>query len=96
MKDLTAKEKAKELVEQFIHASGSTCDHDSYCSQPECQWYGRLVCCVDIMKAKKYAIIEIDALIIQNGELYLNGLDGIYYRTKNSYLFEVKSEIEKL
>jgi len=35
-------------------------------------------------------------LIIQNGELYLSGLDGTYYREKNNFLFKVKSEIEKL
>ena len=46
--------------------------------------------------AKQCALIAVDEMIIQNGELYLNGLDGIYYRDKNSYLFEVKQEIEKL
>jgi len=47
-------------------------------------------------EAKQCAIIAVDEMIIQNGELYLNGLDGIYYREKNSYLFEVKQEIENL
>jgi hypothetical protein len=46
--------------------------------------------------AKSCALIAVDELIIQNGELYLNGLDSSYYRKKNAYLFEVKQEIEKL
>jgi hypothetical protein len=45
---------------------------------------------------KRKGIVVIDELIIQNGELYLVGLDGTYYREKNNFLFEVKSEIEKL
>ena len=45
---------------------------------------------------KAIAKTAVDEMIIQNGELYLNGLDGIYYREKNSYLFEVKQEIEAL
>lgn len=45
---------------------------------------------------KQCALIAVDELIIQNGELYLFGLDSEYYREKNNYLFEVKKEIEKL
>ena len=45
---------------------------------------------------KAIAKTAVDEMIIQNGELYLNGLDGIYYHEKNSYLFEVKQEIEAL
>lgn len=45
--------------------------------------------------AKQCALIAVDEMIIQNGELYLNGLDSSYYREKNAYLFEVKQEIEK-
>lgn len=48
------------------------------------------------IKAKRCALITVDEMIIQNGELYLNGLDSSYYRQKNAYLFEVKQEIEKL
>jgi len=46
--------------------------------------------------AKRCAIFSVDELIIQNGDLYLVGLDGRYYREKNNFLFKVKSEIEKL
>lgn len=49
--------------------------------------------------AKQCALIAVDALIEQNGELYLfksceNTMN--YYRQKNAELFEVKTEIEKL
>jgi hypothetical protein len=47
-------------------------------------------------EVKACAIIAVDEMIIQNGELYLNGLDGNYYREKNTFLFEVKQEIENL
>jgi hypothetical protein len=46
--------------------------------------------------AKQCALIAVYELIIQNGELYLNGLNGAYYTEKNNFLFEVKQEIEKL
>lgn len=47
-------------------------------------------------KAKQCALIAVDEMIIQNGELYLNGTDNIYYRKINNFLFEVKQEIEKI
>jgi len=46
--------------------------------------------------AKQCALISLDEMIEQNGELYLNGLDGDYYREKNNFLFEVKQEINNL
>ena len=49
--------------------------------------------------AKECAIIAVDEMIIQNGDLYLNSLGDktvAYYKAKNAYLFDVKSEIEKL
>ena len=91
MKDLTAKEKAKELVEKFIHAAGSTCDHDVYCGLPECQWYGRLVCCVDIMKAKQCALIAVEEILKSHYKLFTGVKPSIY-----KYYEDVKSEIEKL
>lgn len=48
------------------------------------------------MNAKQCALITINQLIIQNGDLYLNGINESYYRKLNSYLFEVKQEIENL
>ena len=47
-------------------------------------------------ESKQCALIAVDALITQNGELYLNGLNGAYYTEKNNFLFEVKKEIELL
>lgn len=46
--------------------------------------------------AKQCALIAVNEIIIQNGELFLNGLDGDYYKKKNAFLFEVKQELEKL
>jgi hypothetical protein len=77
---MTPKEKAKELYNKFLNPSGDT------------YLYGML----EHESAKECALIAVDEMIIQNGELYLNGLDKIYYREKNSYLFEVKQEIENL
>ena len=42
------------------------------------------------------ALIAVDELIVQNGELYLNGISPDYYKKVNGYLFEVKQEIEKM
>ena len=78
---MTPKEKAKDLYVKFS-------DYCSWNTFEEEQDY--------INNIKQCALIAVDEMIIQNGELYLNGLDGIYYREKNSYLFEVKQEIENL
>jgi len=45
---------------------------------------------------KQCALIAIDEMIEQNGELYLAGINEKYYREKNAYLFGVKTEIELL
>jgi hypothetical protein len=55
----------------------------------------------DIMNMTKYcakqcALIAVDEMIIQNGELYLLGLAKNYYIEKNAYLFDVKSELQSL
>ena len=49
--------------------------------------------------AKKCALITVDEMIMQNGDIYLNSFvsDVItFYKQKNAYLFEVKQEIEKI
>ena len=79
---MTPKEKAQELVQRFTKIE-SFHIHERVIFMP-------------LPEAKQCALIAVDEMIIQNGELYLNGLDGIYYREKNSYLFEVKQEIEAL
>lgn len=55
--------------------------------------------CRECDNAKQCAQMEVDALIEQNGELYLIKAckETIsHYREKNAYLFEVKTELEKL
>jgi hypothetical protein len=47
-------------------------------------------------EAKIFSIIAIDEMIVQNGELYLQGLALDYYKEKNAFLFAVKQEIKKL
>ena len=48
-------------------------------------------------EAKQCALIAVDELIIQNGEAnLLLKLDNDYYVSINSYLFDVKQELEKL
>ena len=49
--------------------------------------------------AKQCALITVDEMIMQNGDIYLNSFvsDVItFYKQKNAYLFEVKQEIEKI
>ena len=46
--------------------------------------------------AKQCALLAVNEMIIQNGELFLEGFDGDYYKKKNAFLFEVKQELEKL
>ena len=48
---------------------------------------------------KQCALIAVDEMIEQNGELYLNSLGDktiAFYKAKNAYLFEVKQEINNL
>lgn len=78
---MTPKEKAEELVKKMYLV------HSNSASK------------ITMYFAKECALIAVDEMIVQNGELYLNSLGEktiIFYREKNSYLFEVKSEIEKL
>jgi len=50
----------------------------------------------DLNVGKRCALIAVDEMIIQNGELYLLGLAKEYYIEKNAYLFNVKSELQSL
>lgn len=55
----------------------------------------------DIMNMTKYcakqcALIAVDEMIIQNGELYLLGHAKDYYLKRSSYLFDVKSYLQSL
>ena len=86
---MNAKEKANELFNKYFSELRLPSDCEG-CMQ-----------CVDrcgnmVAVAKKYALIAVDEMIIQNGELYLLGLAQDYYIEKNAYLFDVKSELQSL
>ena len=78
---MTPKEKAEELFEKFLLQVGTNCEHDSYCNNKECQYKKRIVCCVDLGKAKQCALIAVDLLIEE---------------IRSKYWYDVKHEIEKL
>lgn len=79
-----AQEKAKELIKKF---SPLVTTWDCYHDGPRDE--------IEITKdAAKCAIVAIDEMIIQNGELYLKGFVRDYYNKKNAFLFQVKKELE--
>lgn len=77
---MTPKEKALDLVRSFYEVYPVNGNE-----------YG-----MEWGMAKQCALIAVDEMIIQNGELYLKGIAKEYYAQKNAYLFEVKIEIENL
>ena len=80
-KQMTPEEKkARELVDMFYKLKD---DSGSFISHTRDE-------------AKQCALICVNEMIEQNGELYLKGIDEKYYREKNAYLFGVKQEIQKL
>ena len=84
---MTPKEKAKELVDKLINKSVVIVDDIKY-------FHPRPY---DL--AKQCALIAVDEMIVQNGDVYLGMLGdkaNQYYTRMNNYLFEVKKEIEKL
>lgn len=86
---LTPKEKAKELLDKFKNIDVE-CD-DSI--------EGNYFMTMNKSDAKQCALIVVDEMIVQNGDIYLAMLGdktNDYYVKMNSYLFEVKQEIEKL
>jgi hypothetical protein len=92
---MTPKEKAKKLYNQFFDYADSNYGANRF----EQNWHGNVLAGerkVRKKSAKQCALIAVDEMIIQNGELFLNGLDGNYYRKKNAFLFEVKLELENL
>ena len=78
---MTPKEKAEELYSKYYNRIEHTLSEEYSLYE------------IDVLK--QCALIAVDELIIQNGELYLIGLDGTHYTKTNSFLFEVKQEIEK-
>jgi hypothetical protein len=84
---MTPQEKAKELIEKYqkldIEIGGQ---YDGYLT-------------MKMHDAKQCALIAVDEMIMQNGELFLLPLQAEiieHYKKTNSYLFEVKEEINKL
>jgi hypothetical protein len=87
----TSKEKAKEILQRHYNkiqeVTAGMFDDDA----PTHDLVYRA--------AKECAKIEIDAMIIQNGELYLANLGekaNEFYRKKNAELFEIKKEIDNV
>lgn len=77
---MDAKQKAEELVEKY----------NDYLQQ-------EMQCIVYVNQAKQCALIAVDEMIIQNGEAHLLcKINYDYYVKVNSFLFDVKQEIEKL
>jgi hypothetical protein len=79
---MTPKEKALELYWKYYNRIEHTLSEEY--SEHE------------MFVVEQCALIAVNEMIIQNGELFLNGLDNDYYKKKNAFLFEVKQEIEKL
>ena len=78
---MTPKEKANDLFTTFRYAL-------SHKDAPFGMYKDNM--------AIQCALIAVEEMIIQNGELYLLGLAKEYYIEKNAYLFDVKSELQSL
>lgn len=83
---MTPKEKAKELFKKHLLQVGTNCEHDSYCDNEKCQYEKSTICCVDLFKSKKCALISVDEILtmLVGSPCTIN------------YWSDVKKEIEKL
>ncbi len=83
MNEVTAKQEAKRIFDKMYSVIDPL---------------GKYSMCHDT--AKQCAMILVEDRIKQNGELYLNSFGSkimiAYYTIRNSYLFELKQELEKL
>ena len=82
---MDAQEKAKELITKY---------NNSYDKANETYTVYQ-----SIEESHRCALIAVDEMIMQNGELFLLPLHAEiieHYKKTNSYLFEVKEEINKL
>jgi hypothetical protein len=87
---MTPKQKAEELVDKFIKVPLSL-----YIILKENEHMFSL----SSKEAKQCALIAVNEMIVQNGELYLNQLGKKalqFYIKNNHFLFEVKKEIENM
>jgi len=89
---MTAKEKAKELVDKYLSTTYTPCENEIFCKQKQCKYDNRVVCFVNIKVAKQCALIAVEEIIKQ-----LHKVDTGYNMIKHiEYQNEVKQEIEKL
>jgi hypothetical protein len=100
---MNAQEKAKELVNKYLQIQHNIewtkskefldvciANNETLGAEGEFYWHEL---------AKQCALIAVDEMIMQNGELFLLPLQAEiieHYKKTNSYLFEVKEEINKL
>lgn len=55
-----AQAEAEKIIQEILAIVGSGCEHDSYCTDTECNRIdGRIVCKVDYETAKKLAILQV-------------------------------------
>ena len=64
MKNQKAKAEAEKIFTEILEIVGSGCEHDSYCTDAECNRIGgRIVCKVDYETAKKLAILQVKGIL---------------------------------
>lgn len=83
---MSAKDKAKELVDKYLNASFNCKD----CDMPFCESPCTML---NLSEAKQCALIAVDNIISANP--HSNPLNSDVHSTMN-YWFEVKKEIENL
>lgn len=81
---MNAKQKAIELVDKYRTYVRIADKYDLNLGSDE------------IHIAKQCALICVNKMIEQNGELFLQGINLEYYTKANAFLFEIKTEIELL
>ena len=58
------KQEADKILTEILKIIGSNCEHDSYCGEDECNRIkGITICNVDYEKARKLAILQVNAQI---------------------------------
>jgi len=92
---MTPKEKAEELFLSFCKQIGCNCEHEPYCSEPDCKLNGIVFCKVDKSTAKQCALIAVGELI--NSTQYEAFIVLAYNPHETSEFWEeVKKELSNL
>jgi hypothetical protein len=89
---MTAKEKADEIFDKMCQTISGNCEHDSYCTEFDCQWKGTVLCKVAQNEAKQCALILIDEILEIDFIIPEHGNTNLTY----NYWLSVKEEITKL